>query len=80
MLKSGLIDEVENLKQKYNLTLENQSMKAIGYKQVYCLTLIIILNLIILLIQFQLLLNNLLNDNLHGETNLMLTIIINILN
>ncbi|MEL0172353.1 MAG: tRNA (adenosine(37)-N6)-dimethylallyltransferase MiaA [Gammaproteobacteria bacterium] len=34
MLKSGLIDEVENLKQKYNLTLENQSMKAIGYKQV----------------------------------------------
>ena len=34
MLKSGLIDEVENLKQIYNLTLENQSMKAIGYKQV----------------------------------------------
>ena len=34
MLKSGLIDEVENLKQKYNLTHENQSMKAIGYKQV----------------------------------------------
>ena len=34
MLKSGLIDEVENLKQKYNLTIENQSMKAIGYKQV----------------------------------------------
>ncbi len=34
MLETGLIDEVENLKQKYNLTLENQSMKAIGYKQV----------------------------------------------
>ena len=34
MLKSGLIDEVKNLKQIYNLTLENQSMKAIGYKQV----------------------------------------------
>ena len=34
MLKSGLIDEVENLKQRYNLTLENQSMKAIGYKHV----------------------------------------------
>ena len=34
MLESGLIDEVQNLKQKYNLTLENQSMKAIGYKQV----------------------------------------------
>ncbi len=33
MIRSGLITEVENLKDKYMLTKDNQSMKAIGYKE-----------------------------------------------
>tara|TARA_B100001057_G_scaffold135113_1_gene134564 strand:+ start:2871 stop:3791 length:921 start_codon:yes stop_codon:yes gene_type:complete len=33
MFNSGLIEEVETLKKKYNLTKKNQSMKAIGYKE-----------------------------------------------
>ena len=33
MLNKGLIDEVKDLKKKYNLSAINQSMKAIGYKE-----------------------------------------------
>ena len=33
MVKSGLIEEVEQLMKKFNLTQNNQSMKAIGYKE-----------------------------------------------
>ena len=34
MFNNGLIDEVINLKKKYNLSIKSQSMKAIGYNQV----------------------------------------------
>ena len=35
MLKQGLIDEVLELKNKYNLTAQDQSMQSVGYKQVF---------------------------------------------
>ncbi len=34
MFKNGLIDEVSKIKEKYNLSLDSQSMQAIGYNQV----------------------------------------------
>ena len=34
MIKNGLIDEVKNLQTTYNLTINNQSMQGIGYKEI----------------------------------------------
>lgn len=34
MIKAGLIDEVKNLVSKYNLTIHNQCMQGIGYKEI----------------------------------------------
>ena len=34
MIKNGLIDEVKNLQTNYNLTINNQSMQGIGYKEI----------------------------------------------
>ncbi|MDY5041953.1 MAG: tRNA (adenosine(37)-N6)-dimethylallyltransferase MiaA [Eubacteriales bacterium] len=34
MIKSGLADEVKNLVSKYNLTIDNQCMQGIGYKEI----------------------------------------------
>ena len=34
MIKAGLVDEVKNLVSKYNLTIDNQSMQGIGYKEI----------------------------------------------
>lgn len=34
MIKNGLINEVKNLVNKYNLTINNQSMQGIGYKEI----------------------------------------------
>lgn len=34
MIKAGLIDEVKNLVSKYNLTIDNQCMQGIGYKEI----------------------------------------------
>ena len=33
MIKIGLVEEVEQLMKKFNLTQESQSMRAIGYKE-----------------------------------------------
>lgn len=34
MIKAGLVDEVKNLVSKYNLTIDNQCMQGIGYKEI----------------------------------------------
>lgn len=34
MIKAGLVDEVKNLVSKYNLTINNQCMQGIGYKEI----------------------------------------------
>lgn len=34
MRESGLVEEVKQLKEKYNVTYETQSMKGIGYRQI----------------------------------------------
>ena len=35
MLKHGLIEEVQGLQQRWSLGLDNPSMRAVGYRQVY---------------------------------------------
>jgi tRNA dimethylallyltransferase len=37
MLRDGLVDEVRNLKKKYDLTADMPSMRAVGYRQVWSL-------------------------------------------
>lgn len=34
MIKAGLVDEIKNLVSKYNLTIDNQCMQGIGYKEI----------------------------------------------
>ena len=35
MLREGLVEEVKTLKEKYRLSIESQSMRAVGYRQVW---------------------------------------------
>jgi len=35
MLEKGFIKEVENLINKYNISVNSESMKCIGYRQIY---------------------------------------------